>query len=146
MQPADGGHRHCELAPLEPERDGPVKADRERGTGDAADDGADRSIGGRTIALNEAPHLVIGVLPPDFTLPSGDALGPLVGPLLGLSFWLLWIPPDPADAWLNIAWFFVTIELFFLARTIVEAPYEALQAEITRRYKSGEASPDALLQ
>jgi GPH family glycoside/pentoside/hexuronide:cation symporter len=52
-------------------------------------------------------------------------------PLLGLSFWLLWIPPDPADMWPNIAWFFVTIELFFLARTIVEAPYEALQAEIT---------------
>jgi glycoside/pentoside/hexuronide:cation symporter, GPH family len=52
-------------------------------------------------------------------------------PLLGLSFWLIWIPPDPESAVLNIVWFFVTIELFFLARTVVEAPYEALQAEIT---------------
>ncbi|HEX6127997.1 MAG TPA: MFS transporter [Candidatus Limnocylindria bacterium] len=52
-------------------------------------------------------------------------------PLLGLSFWLIWIPPDPDAAVLNVVWFFVTIELFFLARTVVEAPYEALQAEIT---------------
>lgn len=52
-------------------------------------------------------------------------------PLLGVSFWLLWMPPDPSAGWLNIVWFFVTIELFFLARTVVEAPYEALQAEIT---------------
>ena len=41
--------------------------------------GADRSIVGRSITLNESPHVVIGVLPPEFTLPAGDALGPLVG-------------------------------------------------------------------
>ena len=41
--------------------------------------GANRSIVGRTLLLNDAPHAVIGVLPPEFTLPSGDALGPLVG-------------------------------------------------------------------
>jgi GPH family glycoside/pentoside/hexuronide:cation symporter len=52
-------------------------------------------------------------------------------PILGLSFWLLWVPPAPDAALLNVIWFFVTIELFFLARTVVEAPYEALQAEIT---------------
>ena len=52
-------------------------------------------------------------------------------PILGVSFWLLWIPPAPEAAALNVIWFFLTIELFFLARTVVEAPYEALQAEIT---------------
>lgn len=52
-------------------------------------------------------------------------------PLLGIGFWLIWTPPAADAALLNVIWFFVTIELFFLARTVVEAPYEALQAEIT---------------
>jgi glycoside/pentoside/hexuronide:cation symporter, GPH family len=52
-------------------------------------------------------------------------------PVIGISFWLLWSPPPPEAGWLNLVWFFVAIEIFFLARTIVEAPYEALQAEIT---------------
>jgi glycoside/pentoside/hexuronide:cation symporter, GPH family len=51
-------------------------------------------------------------------------------PLLGLSFWLLWLPPVAGSSWVNVVWFFVVVELFFLARTVVEAPYEALQAEI----------------
>jgi len=56
----------------------------------------------------------------------------LVGiPILAVSFWLVWIPPVAGESWLNVLWFFVAIELFFLARTVVEAPYEALQAEIT---------------
>jgi GPH family glycoside/pentoside/hexuronide:cation symporter len=55
----------------------------------------------------------------------------LGAPVLGIAFWLIWIPPAADAAALNIVWFFVTIELFFLARTVVEAPYEALQAEIT---------------
>ncbi len=41
--------------------------------------GGDRSIVGRTILLNDTPHIVAGVLPRGFTLPPGDALGPLVG-------------------------------------------------------------------
>lgn len=52
-------------------------------------------------------------------------------PIIGISFWLLWTPPPPEAGWLNLVWFFVVIEVFFLARTVVEAPYEALQAEIT---------------
>ena len=52
-------------------------------------------------------------------------------PVIGISFWLLWTPPPPEAGWLNLVWFFVVIETFFLARTVVEAPYEALQAEIT---------------
>jgi glycoside/pentoside/hexuronide:cation symporter, GPH family len=51
-------------------------------------------------------------------------------PLLGLSFWLLWLPPVAGTSWVNIVYFFIVVELFFLARTVVEAPYEALQAEI----------------
>ena len=41
--------------------------------------GADRSIIGRTLTLNEQPYRVTGVLPRDFALPQGDALGPMVG-------------------------------------------------------------------
>jgi glycoside/pentoside/hexuronide:cation symporter, GPH family len=52
-------------------------------------------------------------------------------PVIGISFWLLWSPPPPEAGWVNLVWFFVVIEVFFLARTVVEAPYEALQAEIT---------------
>jgi len=52
-------------------------------------------------------------------------------PIIGISFWLLWTPPPPEAGWINLVWFFVTVEVFFLARTVVEAPYEALQAEIT---------------
>jgi GPH family glycoside/pentoside/hexuronide:cation symporter len=52
-------------------------------------------------------------------------------PVLGISFWMLWNPPPPEAGWVNIVWFFVSIEAFFLARTVIEAPYEALQAEIT---------------
>ena len=40
--------------------------------------GGDPSIVGRTIPLNDVPHVVTGVLPPDFSLPAGDALGALV--------------------------------------------------------------------
>jgi GPH family glycoside/pentoside/hexuronide:cation symporter len=55
----------------------------------------------------------------------------LGAPVLGIGFWLIWIPPAADLLVLNVIWFFLSIELFFLARTVVEAPYEALQAEIT---------------
>jgi len=55
----------------------------------------------------------------------------LVGtPLLSLSFWLLWNPPYGASLLLTALTFFVVLELFYFANTIVGAPYEALQAEI----------------
>lgn len=41
--------------------------------------GADPSIIGRVITLGDVPYEVVGVLPPTFSLPTGDALGPLVG-------------------------------------------------------------------
>jgi len=37
--------------------------------------GADPSVVGRAITLNDAPYTVIGVLPAGFSLPTGDALG-----------------------------------------------------------------------
>jgi putative ABC transport system permease protein len=39
--------------------------------------GADRSAVGKVIQIDGDPHIVIGVLPSDFHLPSGDKLGPL---------------------------------------------------------------------
>jgi predicted permease len=41
--------------------------------------GADPSVVGRTITLNDLPFEVVGVLPPAAGLPTGDALGALVG-------------------------------------------------------------------
>ena len=41
--------------------------------------GADPSIVGRTILLDANPVEVIGILPPGFTLPTGNGLGALVG-------------------------------------------------------------------
>lgn len=51
-------------------------------------------------------------------------------PLLAISFWLLWTPPVGADLLVVGLYFFVILELFYFANTIVGAPYEALQAEI----------------
>lgn len=51
-------------------------------------------------------------------------------PLLAISFWLLWTPPIGADVLIVGLYFFVILELFYFANTIVGAPYEALQAEI----------------
>lgn len=41
--------------------------------------GADPSVIGRTITLNDAAFVVIGVLPPGGAIPGGDGLGALVG-------------------------------------------------------------------
>jgi putative ABC transport system permease protein len=41
--------------------------------------GADPKIIGRSITLNDASAEVVGVMPPGFTLPPGDALGQLTG-------------------------------------------------------------------
>ncbi len=51
-------------------------------------------------------------------------------PVLVLSFWLLFTPPVGAGPVILAVYFFVILELFYLANTIVGAPYEALQAEI----------------
>jgi GPH family glycoside/pentoside/hexuronide:cation symporter len=51
-------------------------------------------------------------------------------PLLALSFWLLWTPPVGASTLLLGLYFFIVLEVFYFANTIVGAPYEALQAEI----------------
>ncbi|MDB4906296.1 MAG: hypothetical protein JWO05_1080 [Gemmatimonadetes bacterium] len=40
---------------------------------------ADPNVLGRVLRLNDQPVEVIGVMPPSFTLPTGDALGALVG-------------------------------------------------------------------
>lgn len=51
-------------------------------------------------------------------------------PVLALFFWLIWMPPVPEESLINAIYFFVVVEVFFFANTIVQAPYEALQAEI----------------
>jgi putative ABC transport system permease protein len=39
--------------------------------------GADPALVGRALQLNGEPHIVVGVLRPDFRFPSGDRIGPL---------------------------------------------------------------------
>ena len=51
-------------------------------------------------------------------------------PVLVISFWLLFTPPVGADPVILAVYFFVVLEIFYFANTIVGAPYEALQAEI----------------
>ncbi|MGH2947562.1 MAG: MFS transporter [Solirubrobacteraceae bacterium] len=51
-------------------------------------------------------------------------------PVLAITFLLLWRPPLATESLLNAVYFFVVLELFFLANTVVQAPYEALQAEL----------------
>lgn len=51
-------------------------------------------------------------------------------PVVVISFWLIWFPPVDGESFWNIVYFFVVIEVFYLARTVVEAPYDALQAEL----------------
>ena len=51
-------------------------------------------------------------------------------PVVALAFWLLWVPPTAAGPLLVAIYFFVVLEIFYFANTIVGAPYEALQAEI----------------
>jgi predicted permease len=41
--------------------------------------GANPAVLGRTIIVNETPHVITGVLPSGFSLPAGDAFGPMVG-------------------------------------------------------------------
>jgi GPH family glycoside/pentoside/hexuronide:cation symporter len=51
-------------------------------------------------------------------------------PVLVISFWLLFTPPVGASPVILAVYFFVVLEIFYFANTIVGAPYEALQAEI----------------
>jgi GPH family glycoside/pentoside/hexuronide:cation symporter len=51
-------------------------------------------------------------------------------PVLVISFWLLFTPPVGANPVILAVYFFVILEIFYFANTIVGAPYEALQAEI----------------
>ncbi|MFC1482896.1 MFS transporter [Candidatus Margulisiibacteriota bacterium] len=50
-------------------------------------------------------------------------------PFLGLTFFLLWTPPQTQPLFLAI-YFFVMLQLFFLFYTIVASPYEGILPEI----------------
>lgn len=51
-------------------------------------------------------------------------------PLLGLSFYLLWIPPVAGESWWNVLWLFVFINFFFLMLTVTAVPYRSVIPEI----------------
>lgn len=53
-------------------------------------------------------------------------------PLVALSFYLLWTPPQTTPTILNSIYFFVILQLFFLTYTIVSAPYEGILPEIAK--------------
>lgn len=54
-------------------------------------------------------------------------------PLVALSFYLLWTPPQTSTTTLNAVYFFVTLQFFFLTYTIVSAPYEGILPEIAKK-------------
>jgi len=53
-------------------------------------------------------------------------------PLVALSFYLLWTPPNPQPTILNALYFFLTLQFFFFAYTVVTAPYEGILPEIAK--------------
>lgn len=53
-------------------------------------------------------------------------------PLVALSFFLLWTPPQTSPTTLNAIYFFVVLQFFFLTYTIVSAPYEGILPEIAK--------------
>lgn len=53
-------------------------------------------------------------------------------PLVALSFFLLWTPPDPTASTLNTIYFFLILQFFFLTYTVASAPYEGILPEIAK--------------
>ena len=51
-------------------------------------------------------------------------------PFMALLFFLLWSPPLGYESIINAVYFFVVLELFYLAATVVLGPYEAMMPEI----------------
>lgn len=51
-------------------------------------------------------------------------------PFMALFFYLLWTPPHGYESTLNAVYFFVALELFYFAATVVLGPYEAMLPEI----------------
>lgn len=52
-------------------------------------------------------------------------------PLVALSFFLLWIPPQNSIV-INSIYFFLAIQFFFFCYTLVSAPYEGILPEIAK--------------
>ncbi len=52
-------------------------------------------------------------------------------PILALSFFLLWIPPQGSTL-TNAVYFFITLQFFFFTYTLVSAPYEGILPEIAK--------------
>lgn len=53
-------------------------------------------------------------------------------PFMAVLFLLLWSPPDAHQSTLNAVYFFLVLELFYLAATVVLGPWEAILPEVAR--------------
>ncbi|MCS6801448.1 MAG: MFS transporter [Chloroflexota bacterium] len=53
------------------------------------------------------------------------------GPFVGVLFILLWFPPPLEPVWMAI-YVFLVLQAYFLAATVVQQPYEAVLAEMSR--------------
>ncbi len=52
------------------------------------------------------------------------------GPLLALTFFLLWMPPLGEESWWNVLWAFIFINAFFLMLTITIVPFRSVLPDI----------------
>lgn len=59
----------------------------------------------------------------------------LATPLVAFFFFLLWLPPQNQTGLFYILYFFIVLQLFFLAHTLSEAPLAALLPEIVKSAK-----------
>lgn len=76
---------------------------------------------------------VIGSLSDNWAAPFGRRkFWILIGtPLMVVSLWLLFVPPPGVGVW----WLFVMVSLFYLSSTMIDLPYRAWGADLSKDYR-----------
>ena len=76
---------------------------------------------------------IIGSLSDNWTAPFGRRkFWLIVGtPLMAISLWLLFVPPPGVGVW----WLFLMVSLFYLSNTMIDLPYRAWGADLSKDYR-----------
>ena len=76
---------------------------------------------------------IIGSLSDNWAAPFGRRkFWIIIGtPLMALSLWLLFVPPPGVGAW----WLFLMVSLFYLSNTMIDLPYRAWGADLSKDYR-----------
>lgn len=76
---------------------------------------------------------IIGSLSDNWAAPFGRRKFWLIigTPLMALSLWLLFVPPPGVGVW----WLFLMVSLFYLSNTMIDLPYKAWGADLSKDYR-----------